>query len=358
MPVVSCSLAVMDAIFAVRDIQRQQGGALRRERIFRDRQNPFEYYDDIDFRNRFRFTKPAAMVIIEMLRDEVQHPTARNHAVPAHLQILAVLRFFATGSFQIVVGDVTGLSQPTMCRFIKKVSIALARKRQRFIRFPSTPATRNHVQQGFYDVAQFPNIVSAIDGSHIAIENPGGPNAQRFINRKGQFSLNTQFMCDAEGSITNVVARWPGSAHDSRIFYESRIKEQFENNELQGIILGDSGYPCLPYLMTPLLRPETRGEVRYNTAHKRTRNCIERMFGRMKRRFPSLHFPLRLKLETSFAVIVAIAVLHNIALLHNEPEFDEDIEDEDDEDDAEDPPFHANAAGNAVRRNIIHTYFD
>ncbi|KAJ8942751.1 hypothetical protein NQ314_009961 [Rhamnusium bicolor] len=83
--------------------------------------------------------------------------------------------------------------------------------------------------------------------------------------------------------------------------------------------LGDSGYQLRPYFCTPLRNPQTPGEIRYNEAHIRTRNCIERFFGIWKRRFPVLAIGMRVKLQTRLAIIVAVAVLHNIALeMHEE----------------------------------------
>ena len=94
--------------------------------------------------------------------------------------------------------------------------------------------------------------MGAIDCTHVKIRSPGGPNAELYRNRKGYFSVNVQGVCDADGIFTNIVARWPGSVHDSRIFDESLLRYQLENNEVPGSILGDSGYPNLPYLLTPL----------------------------------------------------------------------------------------------------------
>ena len=47
------------------------------------------------------------------------------------------------------------------------------------------------------------------------------------------------------GKFINLVARWPGSVHDSNIFRTSQIQEYLERHHTSledGIILGDSGY--------------------------------------------------------------------------------------------------------------------
>ena len=149
----------------------------------------------------------------------------------------------------------------------------------------------------------------------------GGDHAEEFRNRKGFFSLNTQIVCDHNMRITDVVARWPGSVHDATIFQQSRLRQRFEEGEFRsGILLGDSGYPNKKYLFTPLLRPATDAENRYNNAHIRTRNIVERLFGVWKRRFPVLSLGMRVKIETAQDIIVAAAVLHNIARNQNEEE--------------------------------------
>ncbi|KAJ8912026.1 hypothetical protein NQ315_000519 [Exocentrus adspersus] len=64
-------------------------------------------------------------------------------------------------------------------------------------------------------------------------------------------------------------------------------------------------------------RRRTEAEVLYNTAHIRTRNVVERLFGTWKRHFPCLQRGLLTKIETSLA-ICATAVLYNIGLRENE----------------------------------------
>lgn len=84
-----------------------------------------------------------------------------------------------------------------------------------------------------FNVAGFPNVIGVIDCTHIPIFSIGKDYAEKFRNRKGFYSINTQVICDAHGYITNIVARCPGSTHDSRHFYESNIKRQFENLQLE-----------------------------------------------------------------------------------------------------------------------------
>ena len=53
----------------------------------------------------------------------------------------------------------------------------------------------------------------------------GGDDAGKFVNRKGVCSINGQVTCDAKKKITNIVAWWPGSTYDSRIFQEIVLSE-------------------------------------------------------------------------------------------------------------------------------------
>lgn len=143
----------------------------------------------------------------------------------------------------------------------------------------------------------------------------GGEISELFRNRKGFFSINVQVIINAKLEIIDIVARWPGSTHDSTIFDHSRIKTLFEIGTFNdGLLLGDSGYQNLPYLMTPCLNPTMPEEHLYNEAQIRTRSTVERCFGIWKRRFPVLSIGTRCQsVERKLTIIVATAILHNIA---------------------------------------------
>ncbi|CAH3032968.1 unnamed protein product, partial [Pocillopora meandrina] len=63
-----------------------------------------------------------------------------------------------------------------------------------------------------------------------------------------------------ECMFTNVVTRWPGRSHESHIFRTSNICTYLQNNHRSlddGALLGDSGYTCSPFLMTPFATTTT-----------------------------------------------------------------------------------------------------
>ncbi|CAG9138332.1 unnamed protein product [Plutella xylostella] len=134
-------------------------------------------------------------------------------------------------------------------------------------------------------------------------------------------------ICDATLQIMDLVARWRGSTHDSRIFTESSIKQRFERREFRGRLLGDSGYRLEPYLFTPITRPQNVAEEHYSEAHISTRNTIERCFGVWKQRFQCLLHGMSVKMENIKPTIVALAILHNIAI-KREGQIDFDAEEQ------------------------------
>ena len=194
-----------------------------------------------------------------------------------------------------------GVSKTTCCVAVKKVTRAIAQ--QANITFPETPEQKANVMRGFHSMAGFPGVLGTVDCTHIALQSPGGDNAELFRNRKGYFSLNVQAVASSDLQFTNVVSRWQGSAHDSTIFSNSRLCARFEAGEFDGgYLLGDAGYPCKPYLLTPIAAPTSPAEQRYNYAHIQTRNTIERAFGVLKRRFPCLRLGLRVKVVNFYLI--------------------------------------------------------
>ena len=85
--------------------------SLRRERRFSPRLDPLSVSDE-ELLRHYRFPRRELVQIIDELQPYLQRRTTRVSAIPAHTQVLVALRFFASGSFQNVVGDVCGRFLP------------------------------------------------------------------------------------------------------------------------------------------------------------------------------------------------------------------------------------------------------
>ena len=327
----------------------------RRSRIVQDRSNPFEKYDDEGFIFRFRFPKHVILeTLLPMVQDQLQRDQQKESSIPPILQLLISLQFYGSSDFLRNTADLFGVNIGTVSRILPECSRAIASHSRQYITF-ATMMEIPRIQEEFHAIAGLPGIVGAIDCTHVAIRSPGLERAELFRNRKGFFSINVQAICDANLIIRNLVVRWPGSTHDSRIFDNSEICAKFDNHEVQGLLLGDNGYPLRQYLMTPLLHPATPAGRRYNAAHTRSRVKIENLFGVWKRRFPCLSRTLALKLDTTLAVIVACGVLHNLARQNGitEPQL---YAQNGDAAVPMDPPPNPNQGGHAQRNRLIELF--
>ena len=75
---------------------------------------------------------------------------------------MAALRFYATGSFQIVVGDLKGLSQSSISGCISRVTYAIYTRTKNFIKFPATADEISATKDKLYDLGHIPGIVGSI----------------------------------------------------------------------------------------------------------------------------------------------------------------------------------------------------
>uniref|UniRef100_A0A8C1P7X1 Putative nuclease HARBI1 n=1 Tax=Cyprinus carpio TaxID=7962 RepID=A0A8C1P7X1_CYPCA len=324
--------------------------AFQINRVLRDRQDPLAQPESVIV-ERYCFSREGVIYIMNLLEPHIKCSTQRSRALTTAQTVCIALRFFASGTFLYTIGDAENLVKSAVCRAIRKVYLALKQFLGVFVVFPSHLRPQV-VKQNFFAIAGFPNVIGAIDCTHIPIKAPPGPNEGDFVNRKGVHSVNVQMVCDSMFHITNVEAKWPGSVHDSRIFRESHLCTLFERGDFDGILLGDRGYACRQYFMTPFPDPNPGPQNRYNAALARTRARIEMTFGQLKERFQCLK-SLRVAPDRACDIIVACAILHNIATIRKERipvvgvQPDDDLQ-----------PVHLDQpSGRAARDRIVEHHF-
>ena len=105
----------------------------RRERVFRERTNPFDMYDEREMLDRYRFGKADLWKIsAEMLGGELEFDSTRLGGTTTIIQLMITLCILACVGFQILIGDMFDVTKTTVGRpFHRKVGILAGRLRSR-----------------------------------------------------------------------------------------------------------------------------------------------------------------------------------------------------------------------------------
>ena len=108
-------------------LQDQERNYLRRNRVFHDRTNPLDAYDDVDIKSRYRLTRQLIMDLYDLIGAELEPATMRNHAIPGMIQIFIALRYYATNSYYSLVGDSIGIHKCSVSGIVNRVTRAICR---------------------------------------------------------------------------------------------------------------------------------------------------------------------------------------------------------------------------------------
>ena len=193
----------------------------------------------------YRLPREPIRQLFGTISEDLRRATRRNFALTPQVQLLAALRFYATGSFLQVVGDGQGLSKASVCRSVQAVTYSLLRLVPQHVRF-HTRDEMSATQEDFFWSFRIPQVAGAVDGTLVTILTPH-VDAPVFICWKGYAAVNCQVVCDHQGIILDVVARWPGSTHDSFVFRESSIGRLAAASRGEWRLLGDRGSPLHTY---------------------------------------------------------------------------------------------------------------
>jgi len=93
-------------------------------------------------------------------------------------QLFIALRFYATGTFQLVVGDTFAVDNATVCRTLHHVTAAIANMRSQYVKFPVTLQERRDTMQAFFLNSKLPGVLGAVDCTHVPIQSPGSDNGE------------------------------------------------------------------------------------------------------------------------------------------------------------------------------------
>ena len=192
----------------------------------------------------------------------------------------------------------------------------------KYVKFSQEEEERNRVALEFAKKG-IPGIIGIIDGTQIAISGINKAVEMAYVNRKGFHSINAQIVVNDWNLITYINARYPGSVHDSYVWGTSKLYAMFQNEyttaENQKYwLLGDQGYPLMPFLIKVSEEGTTEREKEFYRRHKIIRSQVERAIGIFKNRFRCILGERKLHYapQKCAKIINAVAVCHNILILN------------------------------------------
>ncbi|XP_039970825.1 putative nuclease HARBI1 [Bactrocera tryoni] len=131
-------------------------------------------------------------------------------------------------------------------------------------------------------------------------------------------------ICDHKMQIRAVNDRFGDASHNSHVWNLSGERESlrtnYENGNRSERILGDSGYPLEPWLLTPYRNAPERSDddLYFNQQFTKGRSLIQRVFGVLKGRFRCLLSARELHYapEKVVKILNVYCALHNICILY------------------------------------------
>ncbi|XP_063077058.1 uncharacterized protein LOC134467063 [Engraulis encrasicolus] len=256
-----------------------------------------------------------------------QGDTNFRACVPLRKRVAVALWKLATGSDNRTIGQLFGVSIPTVCRCVQEFVAAavLHLITDQIAMFPDQDKLAD-IAADFNDQWGLPNCVGAIDVLHIPIEAPVVHHTD-YRNQKGWHSILLQAVVDGKGLFWNVLAGMPGGMRDARLLKLSALwkltteRQRFSvhTRDIGGVttgcyLLGDSAYPLQSWLMKPLQDNGrlTAEQQAFNQRLRGARVVVENAFGRLKGRWRCLLKKSECDLKLVQSMVLVCCALHNL----------------------------------------------
>ena len=270
-----------------------------------------------------RFKHLLSLVESDLSKD----PLRRAIISPAE-RLAITLRYLATGDSQQSQGFNFRVGRSTVGKIVNEVcEILWKRLSPDYVKMPTNASEWKRLAQEFEDLWDFPNVLGAIDGKHIAIECPkfGG---SKYYNYKKFHSVVLMAVCDAGYRFTFVDIGAYGSDNDASILNRTQFFQDLETESLPipepriidgqqfpYTFLGDEIFPLRTWLMKPYPgKSLSHEQCSFNYRLSRSRRTIENAFGILSARWRIFRKPIRADIKKVDLIVKGCVCLHNYLL--------------------------------------------
>lgn len=289
-----------------------------------------------NFKYVFKISRKTFEYICSLVKDDMMTKAAHfmfTSGKPMSLceQVAVALRRLGSGESLVTIGDSFGLSHSTVSQVTWRFVESMEEQGLHHLRWPSTEVEMNAIKSKFEKICGLPNCCGVIDATHITMCLPASePSCNVWLDHKKNHSMVLQAIVDPEMRFRDIVTGWPGKMEDWLIFESSNFNKLCEKgerlngnkvqlskgSEIREYIIGDSGYPLLPYLVVPYEGKQlSEPKAQFNKQHLATRMVAQRALARLKEMWRIIHGMMwRPDKHRLPRIILVCCVLHNIVI--------------------------------------------
>ncbi|XP_042485840.1 protein ALP1-like [Macadamia integrifolia] len=299
----------------------------------------------VEFETVFKISRKTFNYICSLVKEDLTSKPSNftcTNGKPLSIndQVAVALRRLSSGESLLTIGESFGMNHSTVSQVTWRFVEAMEERGLHHLQWPATEEEMAQIKSKFERIRGLPNCCGAIDTTHIMMCLPTVDCTNDvWFDREKNHSMVLQAIVDPEMRFRDIVTGWPGSMSDSLVLRSSgffklcekgqRLNgkqiELSKGSEVREYIIGDAGFPLLPWLLVPYQGKElfeTRAE--FNKRHFATRMVAQRALARLKEMWRIIQGvmwrPDKNKLPR---IILVCCLLHNIVI-----DLEDEVQDE------------------------------
>lgn len=290
--------------------------------------------------SRKTFNYVFSLVQEDMTSKPANFTFANGTPLSLHEQAAIALRRLSSGESLLNIGEKFGLNHSTVSQVTWRFVEAMEERGLHHLQWPKTEAEMTQIKTKFERIRGLPNCCGAIDTTHVAMCLPlAEPTSDMWLDQEKNHTMVLQAIVDPDMRFQDIVAGWPGKMDDASILRSSNFFSLCEKGKrlngkkmeiskefiIREYIIGDSGFPLLPWLITPFPGKElSDSSMEFNKRHFATRMVAQRALARLKEMWRIIQGvmwrPDKNKLPR---IILVCCLLHNIVI-----DLEDEVQDE------------------------------
>ncbi|XP_047967837.1 protein ALP1-like [Salvia hispanica] len=222
------------------------------------------------FKSTFAMSRKTFDYICSLVKEHMMSKThfafINGNPMSLNDQVALALTRLSSGNSLITIGESFGAHHSTVSQATWRFVEAIEDKGLRHLSWPSTEEELSEIKCEFEKIRGLPNCCGAIATTHITmLLTSSDPEADSWLDSRGKHSMILQAVVDPDLKFRSIITGWPGKMNASSVLQSSSLFKQCQRGEklngpkmfvsedtgLREYIVGDTGYPLLPWLLTP-----------------------------------------------------------------------------------------------------------